>query len=380
LQALIDLSPMTVEAALSSGLIDDIAYDDELPLLLAPAPAAAAPEGAAPAGATSPDAAAPVKPSEPPRAKMKVWSEARSLLHNIYHRPTRQYIGVISLEGAINMGTSRTSPIDLPIPLIGGGTAIGEQTAVRVLRQMEKQRDMAAVILHVDSGGGSALASDLIGRQVALLAQKKPVLVYMGNIAASGGYYIAAPAQHIMSQTSTITGSIGVIMAHVTTTGLLDQLSVNKTAMHRGNHAGLYQNTDPLSEQTRALYWQEIVHTYEQFKEVVAAGRELPPESLDPVCQGRVWTGRQAREHRLVDSHGDFLDAIRQAAEMGKLPIDDIYGVSVANIFPRSSSYVLPANGAAAWLGQVAELLAGERLGEWTDRPLALLPFEIRFR
>jgi protease-4 len=375
LQALIDLSPMTVEAALSSGLIDDIAYDDELPLLLAPAPA-----GAAPAGATSPDAAAPVKPSEPPRAKMKVWSEARSLLHNIYHRPTRQYIGVISLEGAINMGTSRTSPIDLPIPLIGGGTAIGEQTAVRVLRQMEKQRDMAAVILHVDSGGGSALASDLIGRQVALLAQKKPVLVYMGNIAASGGYYIAAPAQHIMSQTSTITGSIGVIMAHVTTTGLLDQLSVNKTAMHRGNHAGLYQNTDPLSEQTRALYWQEIVHTYEQFKAVVAAGRELPPESLDPVCQGRVWTGRQAREHRLVDSHGDFLDAIRQAAEMGNLPTDDIYGVSVANIFPRSSSYVLPANGPAAWMGQVAELLAGERLHEWTDRPLALLPFEIRFR
>lgn len=373
LQALIDLSPMTVEAARESGLIDDIAYDDELARLLAP-PRPPAKSDEADNDATSEVAAG------PPTAKLKLWSEARRLLMETYHRPTRQYVGVISLEGAISMGPSRTSPIDLPIPLIGGGTTIGEQTAVRLLRQAEKQRDMAALILHVDSGGGSALASDLIGRQVALLAKKKPVLVYMGNLAASGGYYISAPARHIMSQTGTITGSIGVIMAHIATTGLLDMLSVNRTALQRGDNAGLYLDSDPLNDRTRALYYQEIAHTYEQFKTVVAIGRNLPPEALDPICQGRVWTGRQAQQHQLVDSHGDFLDAIRQAAELGNVPADDVYAVSVVDLYAKNSSYVLPSAGATAWLGEARAWLAGERVREWTGQPLALMPFDFRLR
>ncbi len=368
MQALIDLSPLTLEDALAAGLIDTIAYDDELPTLLAPKQESS--ELVAAEAVQKDDA-------EPLRAKIKTWPDAQKSLLEKHRRRTQQYVGVISLEGAIAMGPSRTPPIDLPIPFVGGATA-GEQTLVRILRNAEKQKDMAALILHVDSGGGSALASDLIGRQVALLAKKKPVLVYMGNIAASGGYYVAAPAQHIMTQTATITGSIGVIMAHVATTGLLDMLSVNRTALQRGEHAGLYTNTDTLSETTRDIYWREIVHTYEQFKTVVAAGRNLEVETLDPICEGRVWTGRQAREHRLIDSHGDFLDAIRQAAELGELPNEDVYAVSVANLFARDSSYVLPANAKAALLGQATELLSGDAIKEWTGRPLALMPFDFR--
>lgn len=371
LRTLIDRSPMQLGDALASGLIDDIAYDDELPALLARPSETAS---------VTPDlSTAEESDSEPGRAKMETWSEGRKMLMETFRPMTRKFIGVISLEGAISMGASRSMPIDLPIPFIGGDS-VGEQTVVSLLRKAEKQKNMVAVILHVDSGGGSALASDLIGRQVALLARKKPVLVYMGNIAASGGYYIAAPAQRIMSQTSTITGSIGVIMAHVATTGLLDMLSVNKTSLQRGDHAGLYMNTDALSNDTRSLYWQEIVHTYEQFKAVVANGRNLPIETLDPVCEGRVWTGRQARERHLVDSHGDFLDAIREAAELGKIPVDDVYAIRVANLFAKDSSYTLPPAAQVTLLGQVTEWLSGERLREWNGHPLALLPFDFRWR
>ncbi|MEZ4516525.1 MAG: signal peptide peptidase SppA [Chloroflexota bacterium] len=367
LQELIDRSPLSLEEALTAGLIDNIAYDDELPSLLAST------EKENKQG-TNTDA-----PANPPQAKMQTWSEGNRLLLEIHHKPTRKFIGVISLEGTIAMGPSRTPPIDVPIPFVGGSSA-GEQTLVRLLRQAEKQEDMAALIFHIDSGGGSALASDLIGRQVALLARKKPVLVYMGNIAASGGYYVAAPAQHIMSQIGTVTGSIGVITAHVTASGLYDMLAVNQTSLQRGDHANIYTDTGPLSEEARSIYWRDIVHTYEQFKDVVANGRNLPRETLDPICEGRVWTGRQAKDLNLVDSHGDFLDAIRQAAVMADLPTDDIYAISVVNLFPKNSSYVLPRNEQKAWLNQISELAAGDTIREWNGRPLALLPFDLRFR
>lgn len=370
LQSLIDESPLTLEQALAHGLIDQIAYDDELPALLAPEQVA---DGTTPAKQTS------VKPGEPRRAKLKTWSEARPLLLETYRQPTKRFVGVVSLEGAIAMGSSRRSPIDLPIPFIGDAI-IGEQTVVGLLRRLEKQKDLAAVILHVDSGGGSALASDLIGRQVSLLAQKKPVVVYMGNIAASGGYYIAAPAQRIMSQTSTLTGSIGVIMAHVTTAGLLSMLSVNRTSLQRGDNAGLYLNTDPLDEPTRAIYWQEITHTYEQFKRVVAEGRALPIESLDSVCEGRVWTGRQAQQHGLVDNHGDFPDAIQEAAKLGGITFAHVAEVSTVNFFARDSSYTLPPDGQKALLQQLAAFVTGERLREVADQPLLLMPFDFRLR
>src|SRR5690606_37943403 len=101
-----------------------------------------------------------------------------------------------------------------------------EQTLVGLLRRLEKRRDIAALVFHVDSGGGSALTSDLIGRQIERMAARIPVVVYMGVTAASGGYYVSAPANYIMSQRSTLTGSIGVITAKITTAGLLERLSI----------------------------------------------------------------------------------------------------------------------------------------------------------
>jgi protease-4 len=296
------------------------------------------------------------------------------LLEKPRHRAARA-VGVITLEGLITMGPSVRPPVELPIPLLGGVSA-GEQTLVGLLRRAEKDDELAAVVLHVDSGGGSALASDLIGRQIERLAARKPVVVYMGNMAASGGYYVAAPARHIMSQRGTLTGSIGVIMAKVNAAELYERLSVNRIALARGRHAGLYRDTGPMDEAERDIFWRSIHDIYGQFKDVVARGRGLTVEQVDAIGGGRVWTGRQARERGLVDSHGDFVDAISKAAELAALPTGDGVTIPVYNLFARGSGYVLP--GPAAYTDTLNRLLSGEQVRALAGRPLLLLPYDLR--
>lgn len=397
LRRLIDRAPFTAEEARAAGLIDAVAYDDELATLLCGKPAAA---NVDPVTTAEPASAA---PSIAGRVTLKTWREARGLLLERPRRRTRRFVGVVSLEGLIATGPSRRPPIDLPIPLIGGATA-GEQTLVGLLRRVEKLDDMAALVFHVDSGGGSALASELIGRQIELLSARKPVVVYMGNMAASGGYYVAAPARHIMSQRATLTGSIGVITAKLSADGLYERLSLNRVSLERGEHAGLYRDTSPMSAEERAIFWRTISDIYQQFKDVVARGRKMTAEQVDAIGGGRVWTGRQAQARGLVDDHGDFLDAIKKAAELAALPVDDVYAISTVNLFARSSDYaVYPArrqaierrpsdleyaphsvmnrlttNGGA--IEEVAHLLTGERLRAWSGQPLLLIPCEIRFR
>lgn len=346
LQAMIDQAPFPAEKALEKGLIDHVAYEDELSRLLAP--------------------------QDEEKATLSTWPEARRLMLEKVVRRSRQFIGVISLEGTIVPGPSRQSPVDIPIPFVGGNLA-GEETITGLLRRVEQVPGMAALILHVDSPGGVALSAELIGRQVERLAHKMPVLVYMGNVAASGGFYVAAPGQHIMCQPGTLTGSIGVVSGRANTDGLYEMLQVNRTILSRGARAGLYADSGELSAPNRAALWDMIVDTYTRFKQVVAEGRNLPFESLDAICEGRVWTGRQAQEHQLVDSFGDFVDAIGRAAEMAGLPGDPAQ-VSVANIYPAGRDtftipqpYPLPQ-----------ELLAfiNEGARQWLNgRPLTLMPF-----
>ncbi|MCI0397925.1 MAG: signal peptide peptidase SppA [Chloroflexi bacterium] len=391
IKALIDQAPLLAEEALAHGLVDDLGYEDNLAHLLAGKCQAKGASESSEAGPAAGDPAAgedaqetseePTRGKPPKQGKPQVrllpWSRARDLLLEKARRTTPRYIGVISLEGTIAMGPSRQPPIDIPVPFVGGAVA-GEATLSQLLREAEQDDKMAALIFHVDSGGGSSLASDLIGRQIERINQKKPVLAYMGNVAASGGYYISATARHIMAQPTTLTGSIGVITAHLSTAGLYNKLSVNRVSLARGRHAALYSDETPLTVEERQLLWRGVVDTYHQFKQVVARGRALPLEELDPICEGRVWTGRQAVGHMLVDSHGDFVDAVRQVAGLAGLPTDDAHTIPLINLHPHDrGDYLLPQPFEAA--EEVLRLLSADHLRQWLNRPLWLMPFQIKF-
>jgi protease IV len=398
---LIDQAPFPATEALARGLIDDVAYEDRLPFLLASdtvvesdselASEAGLLNVADGKGTNAPlhnDAAVAVEAAEPTsspertkqrsKAHLANWPEAREILLEKVRRPLPKHIGVVSLEGAIALGPSRQPPIEPPLPLpMIGGTVAGEETLTDLLRQVEKDRRLAALVLYVDSPGGDALASDLIGRQVERIAQKLPVLAYMGGVAASGGYYVSAPASHIMSQTMTMTGSIGVIMAHISTAGLFKKLNINRVHLNRGKRAALYGDNQPLTEDERQALWQGVVDTYRQFKEVVAKGRDLPLDELDPICEGRVWSGRQALDYRLVDSHGDFIDALDQAAKLAKLKPAQDEEIPVINFYPQSRSYTLPQPYDTA--EELIRLISLSHVRDLADRPLRLMPFHLRF-
>jgi protease-4 len=175
---------------------------------------------------------------------------------------------------------------------------------------------VAAVVLHVDSPGGSAFASDLIWREVARLSATKPVVVYMGSHATSGGYYVSVPAKVIFAQPATITGSIGIWSGKIVTRGLFSKVQAEREVIHRGKTATLYADTEPFSDEERARVRAEIGEGYARFKARVSEGRHLTVDEVESVARGRVWTGKQAREHGLVDRLGDLYDAANHAREL----------------------------------------------------------------
>ncbi len=354
IKALIDEAPYSAEKAQELGLVDTIAFEDELAEKLAPEPA---------------------ENEKKQPVELTTWGKARPMLMERPYRHASKFIGVISLEGTIMMGESRQTPI-IPLPFMGGALA-GADTLLHLLRRAEKMPRLAALILHVDSGGGGALASELITREVARIGQKIPILAYMGNVAASGGYHVSAPAQHIMCQTGTMTGSIGVFMIRPNTQKLYENLNVTRVNLQRGKRAGLYSDGAPLTNEEKSVLQRGIRETYQAFKQVVADGRSLPIDELDPICEGRVWSGRQALEHKLVDSHGDFEDAIRQAAILANMTIGDGHKIPVVNLHP-GRGYLPPQPFTAA--EQMGRWFSGERLQELSGRPLLLMPFELKFK
>ncbi len=245
------------------------------------------------------------------------------------------------------MGESRRLPI--PLPILGGRT-LGSASAVQQIRNARRDPGLAAVVAYVDSGGGSALASDLIWRELELLNQEKPVVVYMGDVAASGGYYIAAPARRIVAQPATLTGSIGVVVAKAVTAGALDKLQARREVVQRGQNAGLYGEDSPWSETQRAQIEGSVRHVYQEFKRRVAAGRNLDYDALDPICNGRVWTGKQALAHDLVDELGDFHTALALACTEANLPVDGSVRTRAISA-PHTRLLAEPVDAARALLG-----------------------------
>src|ERR1043165_5746282 len=224
-------------------------------------------------------------------------------------------VAVIYATGDIGSGSSQNSP--------SGEQSIGSDTLAKAMTDVAAGKSIKAIVLRVDSPGGSGLASDIIWHAVEAANQKKPVVVSMADVAASGGYYISASAAKIVAQPSTITGSIGVVAGKPVVRGFYDWLGISNEYVLRGKNAGMFRETEKFSDDERAKFEQWIKDTYyNDFVPKVAKGRKRDPQFIDSVGQGRVWTGGQAKERGLVDDFGGVDKAIEVAKQLAQITAD----------------------------------------------------------
>ncbi|MEZ4853577.1 signal peptide peptidase SppA [Flavobacterium sp.] len=200
----------------------------------------------------------------------------------------------------------------------GDVNIIGEGSIKRSLKEAREDDDVKAIVLRVDSPGGSALTSELIWREIEITKKVKPVVVSMGNVAASGGYYIACNANRIFAEPSTITGSIGVFGMLPNFKELADNIGVNAEQVTTHNLSAGYSPFEPINEEYKTIALESIETIYTNFINRVATGRKMTPEQVDAIAQGRVWLGTDALKNGLVDEIGGLDDAITYAAKQAK--------------------------------------------------------------
>ena len=280
-QAMIDNGPYDGQQALKAGLVDELVYDDQLRDRLK--------DGM-------------------PLAPGKYAKQSRG-----FGFDQRPKVALVYAVGDIIPGESQGGPF--------GGQFAGSDTVAAALRHARKDSDIKAIVLRVDSPGGSGTASDVIWREVVLAKKSKPVIVSMGDLAASGGYYIAMAADAIVAQPTTITGSIGVFGGKFSLHGLYDKLGMSKEILTRGQHADLFSAYRPWNDEERVKYRSLMVAFYQDFVTRVAEGRKKSYEDIDAIAQGRVWTGSEALGNGLVDRLGGLdvaLDLAKERARIGK--------------------------------------------------------------
>ena len=254
-------------------------------------------------------------------ARIATWEQARRRLR--MPRPTTgrgKYVAIMRIEGAIVDGRSERIPIKPPInlPLVGGDRA-GDLTVVPLARQVASDKRAAAAVLFVNSGGGSATASEAMRQALELIAKRKPLVIAMGAVAASGGYLVSAPGQWIVARPGTLTGSIGVLNGKIVTGGLFSRLLVNRETVAFGDHITMEGDDDPFTDEERKIVQEQIDRIYELFLEAVASSRKMTRDEVHPIAAGRVWTGSQALDRKLVDELGGLDAAVRKARSLAGL-------------------------------------------------------------
>ena len=224
-------------------------------------------------------------------------------------------VAVIYASGAINVGSSSNSAF--------GSEMVGSDTIVKAVNQAAEDSTIKAIVLRVDSPGGSALASDMMWHALENAKAKKPVVVSMADVAASGGYYIACNANKIVAQPSTVTGSIGMFMGKPIMKGFYDWIGVTNEYITRGKNAGIFDESRKWTTEERAkMEHQAKKIYYGDFVPKVAKGRNKSNEEVDSLGQGRVWTGTQAKQNGLVDEFGGLEKAIEIAKGLANIPAD----------------------------------------------------------
>jgi protease IV len=303
-RALLDRGPFLAEDALAEGLVDALGYRDEVYA-----------EVRKEAGADA------ILQYVGRYQRAHALTQRARKLPN----PRERFVAVIYASGPIRQGRSGRSPL--------GGSSIGSDTVSAALRSATSDERVRAVLLRVNSPGGSAVASDTIWREVVRTrAAGKPVIVSMGDVAASGGYYIACAADAIVADPATITGSIGVFGGKLNVLGLYRKLGLNVETVSRGRHAGMWSPYRDFDEEEVARYQQSLEQFYDVFLARVAEGRKMSPGLVDSVGQGRVWSGLAAHERGLVDRFGGLNEAMELARARAHIDEDaDI----VVDVYPR---------------------------------------------
>ncbi|MBD3286507.1 signal peptide peptidase SppA [candidate division WOR-3 bacterium] len=276
----------------------------------------------------------------------------------------RGKIAIVVAEGSIVTGESGSNP--LPIPLIGG-KYMGSTTVSELLDEIREDKQIKAVVFRINSGGGSALASEIINRALTDLAAEKPLVVSMAGVAGSGGYYIAAPGDKIFADATTITGSIGILGGKFVTKGLNDKLGITHGTIKIYPHADMFSPDRPFDETESELMQRFIDQGYAEFVTRVAEGRDMTFDEVDEVARGRIWTGTDAVQAGLVDEVGGLMEAVGEARRLAELDED-----CKVVIYPKArAAYELDD-------GIGVNLLSLDQLPSWiNENTLYIIPYEI---
>jgi len=304
---LIDAGPHSAQAALKAGLIDRVSYPEALQDAIKAALKADEIKVVKNYGQKKIDEI----DFSSPLAILKLLSPPKLITSS------KPKIAVIYASGAIVTGKGT--------PSLFGGEGVGSETLVKAIQEAENDKTVKAIVLRVDSPGGSALASDLIWNEVVRC--KKPVVASMSDVAASGGYYISMGARKIYAEPGTLTGSIGVVGGKLALGGVYDKVGIKTEVIARGAHAGILSGTEPFNDSERETMRSLMKDIYDQFLDKAVAGRQkagqkLTRPELEKLAAGRIWTGRQAKENGLVDELGTLEDAISAAKKMAGLDAD----------------------------------------------------------
>ncbi len=343
---LLATGPFVASEAKQANLIDDYAYDDQLEEAVEEAVGHPVFLGEAPPGERAPE-----------------------------HYGAVPGVTIIYVEGDMIDGRSST------VPLLGMKVA-GSYTIAEAIRNARKDELTGAIVLRVETPGGSSLAADVIWREVQLAARVKPVIVSMGGMAASGGYYVASAGSRIFANPLTITGSIGVFYGKADVSGLLKKIGVNVETYKTAPHADSESLFRPFTEEEREELAKKVGQFYDLFLSRVAMGRGMETAAIDKVGRGRVWTGEQALAHGLIDELGGLRAALRYAREAAGLPEH----APIRELPPPDESLIGRLLGIPGVNGAVLPLPLGlddvvQALGPFVihagDKPLARLEYAI---
>lgn len=330
IRELIDTAPIHAEAAREAGLVDRLGYRDEV---------------YAAVRAELEPRVGEVNLQYVHRYRRAKQLEPQRMLTRLSRRPA---VAVIHATGPIHLGRSGRSL---------GSTSIGSDTLGATLRSAARADDVRAVVIRVDSPGGSYVASDAIRREIIKLRDAgKPVVISMGSYAASGGYFISMAADTIVAQPGTLTGSIGVLGGKAVTKELGERLGITRDAVAYGAHAQMFSSAKDFSDSEWRALEDWLDHVYDDFTAKVATDRDLPRDRVEQVARGRVWTGADARAHGLVDELGGLDRALEIAAGRAGLRRDEVevrtlprFGL-LERLRPAESSEDVAAAG-ATWFG-----------------------------